>query len=131
MKNKSYEPTNPIHAGEHGPDFIVSELLSELKADGVRKGAQVEKLQKALLTVVIVAFAVALLITGSFLLYLNQYDFTSTQTIEHSAEGIYAIVDSEGNTIAWDITPEEMQAMLEVVVNGESTVGQNLDPKED
>lgn len=103
-----------------GPDFIVSELLSELKADGVRKGKQVEKLQKALLLVVIVAFIVVLLITGSFLLYLNQYDFASTQTIEQSAEGIYAIVDSEGNTIAWDITPEEMQAMLEVVTNGES-----------
>ena len=115
----------------NGPDFIVSELLSELKADGVRKGKQVERLQKALLAVVVSAFVIILLITGSFLLYLNQYDFTSTQTIEQSAEGIYAIVDSEGNTIAWDITPEEMQAMLEVVANGEGDIGQVLDQKED
>ena len=69
--------------------------------------------------VVIAAFAVVLLVVGGFLLYLNQYDFSSTQTIEQSAEGVYAIVDSEGNTVAWDLTPEEVQGLLEVITDGE------------
>lgn len=102
-----------------GPDFIVSELLSELKADGARKGEQIKHLHKVITMVVIAAFAVVLLVVGGFLLYLNQYDFSSTQTIEQSAEGVYAIVDSEGNTVAWDLTPEEVQGLLEVITDGE------------
>lgn len=105
-----------------GKDFVVSELLSELKADGARKDLTIKSLQKNLLRTIIASFIVIVLIVGAFLLYLNQYDFSSTQTVENTAEGVYALIDSEGNTIAWDITPEELQCIMEMIDYGE---GQN------
>lgn len=102
-----------------GTDFIVSELLSELKADGIRKDAQIERLHKQMLKVVLAAFLVVIATVAGFLWYLNQYDFSSTQTIEQIAEGVYAIIDSEGNTIACDISPEEL---MEMINYGESEI---------
>lgn len=101
-----------------GQDFIVSELLSELKEDGARKATQITHLYKLISKVVAIAIVAVLAVVGGFLWYLNQYDFSSTSTITQTAEGVYALVDSEGNTIAWDITPEELQQMLEVIENG-------------
>lgn len=102
-----------------GTDFIVSELLSELKADGIRKDAQIERLHKQMLKVVLAAFLVVIATVAVFLWYLNQYDFSSTQTVEQIAEGVYAIIDSEGNTIACDISPEEL---MEMINYGESEI---------
>ena len=101
-----------------GQDFIVSELLSELKAGNERKDKQIESLHKAIVRIVIGALLALLATIGGFLWYLNQYDFSSTQMIEQNAEGVYALIDSEGNTIAWDITPEELEGILEVIANG-------------
>lgn len=101
-----------------GQDFIVSELLSELKEDGARKSAQITHLYRLISKVVAAAIIAVLTVVGGFLWYLNQYDFSSTSTVTQTAEGVYALVDSEGNTIAWDITPEELQQMLEVIENG-------------
>ena len=85
-------------------DFIVSELLSELKQENVRKDAQIKRLHRAILTVVLVALLAIFLVIGSCLLYLNQYDFSSTDNvnIEKSAEGMFAIIDSDGNIIGDD-----------------------------
>lgn len=106
-----------------GNDLIVSELLSELKAENGRKERQIQSLHKTVATIVIVAMCAVLLVVAGFLWYLNQYDFsaTSTETITNSAEGVYAIVDSDGNVIGSDFTAEEIQQFLEGVMNdGES-----------
>lgn len=53
---------------------------------------------------------------AGFLLYMNQYDYSTT--IE--ANGVYAIVDSNGNIISQDVTPEQWEAFTEWwKVNGE------------
>lgn len=106
-----------------GTDFIVSELLSELKAENGRKDKQIQGLHKVVAIIVSVALSAVLLVVAGFLWYLNQYDFSSTTTenINNSAEGVYAIVDSEGNVIGSDFTAEEIQNFLEgVTANGES-----------
>lgn len=69
-----------------------------------RQGKTSDHIFSALITVIIAwAVSVAVIVAG-FLLYLNQYDYTSTQSYE--ANGIYALIDSEGNIIAQDISPE-------------------------
>ena len=87
-----------------GKDFIVSELLSELKEENKRKDAQIQTLHKSIMRVVVAAIAAILLVIGACFLYLNQYDFSSTETwtIEKTAEGTYAIIDSNGNVIGYD-----------------------------
>ena len=100
-----------------GVDLIVSELLSELKNENERKDTQIHSLHRVLAIVVSAAFLVALLITAGFLLYLNQYDFSSTtsESITNSAEGVYAIIDSDGNVISSDLTAEEIETLLQGV----------------
>ena len=110
-----------------GTDFIVSELLSELKAENHRKDKQIQGLHKVIATITAIALCAILLVVAGFLWYLNQYDFTSTETVTenvtNSAEGVYAIIDSDGNVISSDLTAEEIQALLEGVItdgNGEN-----------
>ena len=85
-------------------DFIVSELLSELKQENVRKDAQIKTLHKAIVRIVLAALLAIFLVIGACFLYLNQYDFSSTDNvnIEKSAEGMFAIIDSDGNIIGDD-----------------------------
>lgn len=99
----------------NGHDFIVSELLSELKAENERKERQIYRLNKTLTVVVIATMLAMLLIVAGFLWYLNQYDFCSTTTETITAEGVYTIVDSNGNVIGSDFTAEEIQDFLEGV----------------
>lgn len=110
-----------------GQDFIATELLKELKESNARKDKQIEQMHKNNLKTIIGAFAVVFATIAAFLLYLNQYDFSSTVT--QNAEGVYALVDSEGNTIGHDITPEELEKIMEVINNGESI--ENYDEVED
>lgn len=100
-------------------DLIVSELLSELKAENGRKDKQIQGMYKTVATTVIVALCAILLVVAGFLWYLNQYDFvsTTTESITNSAEGVYAIIDSDGNVIGSDFTAEEIQQFLEGVKN--------------
>lgn len=93
-----------------GTDFIVSDLLSELKAENARKDFQIHKLNRTLATAVIAAMATILLVIAGFLWYLNQYDFTSYET--STAEGVYALIDSEGNVITADLSPEDISQIL-------------------
>lgn len=60
--------------------------------------------------------ALVLTITG-FLLYLNQYDFTSNV----EATGVYTAVmgDGSGTIIAQDVTPEQWELFMEWL-NGQS-----------
>lgn len=104
-----------------GEDFIVSELLSELKAENSRKDKQIQSLHKAIATITAVALCTMLLVVAGFLWYLNQYDFSATTTETITAEGVYAIVDSEGNVIGSDFTAEEIQGLLEGVLSTDGT----------
>lgn len=96
-------------------DFIVSELLSELKEENCRKDGQIKRLGKTIAITVIAALSALMLTIGGFLWYLNQYDFSATETITNTAEGVYAIIDSNGNVIGSDFTAEEIQDFLESV----------------
>lgn len=104
-----------------GTDFIVSELLSELKAGNERKDEQIHRLHRMLVATVLSAMLVVLAVVGGFLWYLNQYDFVSTDssTTTYDATGVYAIVDSDGNVIGQDFTSDEITTMLEALNNGE------------
>ena len=107
-----------------GYDFIVSELLSELKAENERKERQIHRLNTTLAITIAVAMLSVLLVVAGFLWYLNQYDFsaTTTETITNTAEGVYAIIDSDGNVVGTDFTAEEIQGLLEGVnTDGESS----------
>ena len=84
-------------AGE--PDFIVSELLSELKAENSRKDNQIQGLHKVITASAAIAICAILLVVAGFLWYLNQYDFSATTTETVTAEGVYAIVDSEATLL--------------------------------
>ena len=104
-------------------DFIVSELLSELKSENERKDRQIHRLNKTLASTVIAAMLAVLMVVAGFLWYLNQYYFTATttETVTNTAEGVYAIVDSDGNVIGSDFTAEEIQHFLDgVLADGES-----------
>ena len=104
-----------------GEDFFVSELLSELKAENSRKDRQIQSLHKAIATITAVALCTVLLVVAGFLWYLNQYDFSATTTETITAEGVYAIVDSEGNVIGSDLTAEEIQGLLKGVLSTNGT----------
>lgn len=110
-----------------GTDFIVSELLSELKSENSRKGKQIQGLHRVIATITAIALCAVLLVVAGFLWYLNQYDFSATETFTETvtAEGVYAIVDSEGNVIGSDFTAEEIQGLLEGVLSNDGTSDPN------
>lgn len=107
-----------------GQDFIATELLKELKEGNQRKDAQIDHLHRLIFQIILLAGIIISAIVAGFLLYLNQYDFESTSTITKSAEGVYAIVDSEGNVLGQDLTPEELQTLMEALNNGEGEINQ-------
>lgn len=110
---------------EEHKDFLATELLHELKLESERKDRQLGNLHKILTGTIIGALCAILMVIGGFIWYLNQYDFEGTTTTTTSATGVYAVVDSEGNVIANDLTPEEIQSIMEVLR------GQNANTQED
>lgn len=100
-----------------GNDFIVTALLSELKEENERKSRIIHALVK-----VICGCIVAVMLTvGGFLWYLHQYDFSTEETTTYTSTGVYSLIDSEGNVIANDLTPEEIEQLMEVSLsNGTS-----------
>lgn len=111
---------------EHSTDFVATELLRELKLENGRKDTQVRRLQATLIAIVMAAFASLLLVVGVFIWYLNQYDFSATSTITNdystvqTAEGVYAVIDGEGNVIGQDLSSAQLTALLEELEHGES-----------
>ena len=87
-----------------GQDFIVSELLSELKEENKRKDEQIKSLHKAIGLIVVTCIVAILLVIGGCLWYLDSYDLTTSEkwTIEKTAEGTFALVDSSGNVLSTD-----------------------------
>lgn len=100
-----------------GNDFIVTALLSELKEENERKS----RIIHALVKVVCGCIVAVMLTVGGFLWYLNQYDFSSEETTNYTSTGVYSLIDSEGNVIANDLTPEEIEQLMKVSLsNGTS-----------
>lgn len=105
-------------------DFIVTALLSELKEENERKS----RIIHALVKVVCGGIVAVMLTVGGFLWYLNQYDFSSKETTTYTSTGVYSLVDSEGNVIASDLTPEEIEQLMEVSLS-DGTGNENNKPK--
>lgn len=99
-------------------DFIVSSLLSELKSENNRK----DNLIKNLIKIICGAILSVLLVVAGFLIYLYQFDVVNTETI--TANGVYTLVDSEGNVIAQDLSPEDINKIMEVI-NGPNSENSN------
>lgn len=105
-------------------DFIVTALLSELKAENERKS----RIIHALVKVVCGCIVAVMLTVGGFLWYLNQYDFSSKETTTYTSTGVYSLIDSEGNVIASDLTSEEIEQLMEVSIS-DGTGNENNDQK--
>lgn len=99
-----------------GQDFMVSELLAELKAENQRKALLLSQREKTLKILLSISLFIILAVVGVFVWYLNQYDFFSEQNVS----GVYTLVDSDGNVVAQDITPEEYQQFMKEIDNGQS-----------
>lgn len=89
---------------------LAMEMLGELKE-------QSKRWFRAFLVVV----AVEVLTIGGFIWYLNQYDFIST--VEQT--GIYTLTDSNGNVISADLTPEQIEKIMEIINNGKDESDEN------
>lgn len=105
-------------------DFIVTALLSELKTENERKS----RIIHALVKVVCGCIVAVMLTVGGFLWYLNQHDFSSEETTTYTSTGVYSLIDSEGNVIASDLTPEEIEQLMEVSIS-DGTGNENNDQK--
>lgn len=92
------------NASEREEKSIAMDILGELKEQN-----------KRLMRIIAGLMTMIALIIGGFLLYLYQYDFSGT--IEQN--GVYAIVDSDGNVISSDIDEEQMKEILKII-NGKS-----------
>lgn len=98
---------------------IANELLQEMKAKSERD-------HKALVTVVRLWFGtvvVMLVMVLAFVWYLYQYDFTAT--VEQT--GVYTLMDSQGNVISSDLTPEDIIKIEEILENGKNESNQKED----
>lgn len=82
---------------------LAMEMLGELKG-------QSKRWFHAFLVMVLVE----VLTIAGFIWYLYQYDFTST--IEQA--GVYTLIDSSGNVISSDITPDQIESILEIINDG-------------
>ena len=82
---------------------LAMEMLGELK----------EQLKRCYRIILILIGVVVATVAG-FLLYLYQYDFEST--IEQN--GVYTLIDSQGNVISSDITPDQIESIMEIINDG-------------
>lgn len=82
---------------------LAMEMLAELK----------EQSKRWFRTCMVMVLVEVLTIAG-FIWYLYQYDFTST--IEQA--GVYTLIDSSGNVISSDITPDQIESILEIINDG-------------
>lgn len=103
---------NRDNVNEKEENVFAYDLLSDARVDK-------ERWFKAFVTMVKVNFAELLaivIVVLAFVWYLNQYDFTSS--IEQN--GVYTLIDSEGNVISSDITPEQINEIMEIINNGKN-----------
>lgn len=92
-------------------DFFASEMLADLKAEKERVYNILEMKEKQQFKDRVISLVIILLVVASFLLYMFQYDYVSYETNE--ADGMYALIDSEGNVIAADLDQEILDKLME------------------
>ena len=69
------------------------------------------------LKILIISWGITLITAiGIFAYMWLQYDYVSTV----DSTGVYCLVDSAGNVISSDITPEDIPTILEAIDNGEN-----------
>lgn len=95
---------NEENVAEKEEKGLAMEMLGELEA-------QSKRWYHTFLVMVVVE----VLTIAGFIWYLYQYDFTST--IEQT--GVYTLMDSSGNVISADVTPEQAKEIMEIINNGE------------
>lgn len=95
---------------------IANELLQEMKLAAQRA-------HKALITVAMLWFASVIAIVGGFLIYLYQYDFTAT--VEQT--GVYTLMDSQGNVLSTDLSPDDIIRIEEILTDGKNESNQKED----
>lgn len=101
VKEKDKKDSNEVFAYE---------LLSDARDNS-------ERWFKAFLAMVkinVIEVFVMLAMVFGFIWYLNQYDFVST--VEQT--GIYTLTDSQGNVISADITPDQIEKIMEIINDG-------------
>lgn len=101
---------NRDNVSEKEEKTFAYDILSDAKADKERWFKAFITMAKVNLVELFAIVVVVLL----FVWYLNQYDFTSS--IEQS--GVYTLIDSEGNVISSDISPEQIEQIMEIINNG-------------
>lgn len=91
-----------------GSDLIATELLQELKAENERKAKQIRNYH------IIFALCIVSLIAviSFFLLFMNQFELSEESHTVSNVQGVYALIDSSGNIIADDLTPEQIEGVL-------------------
>lgn len=67
--------------------------------------------------VIFASFITIILIVAGFILYLLKQPNDTISTVD--ATGVYNLVDSEGNVIATDLTPEDINKLMEII-NGKN-----------
>lgn len=69
-----------------------------------------------------VAWALSVVIVvGAFVWLWNQYDYESSTELS----GVYNLVDSEGNVVSSDLSPDDVIRILEELNNGKDQTEQN------
>lgn len=101
-------------------DYFATELIAAQKASNKR------------MFIIIVSLVLALVcVVAGFLWYLNQYDFTSYDSSTTNASGVYAVVDSDGNILASDLTKDDITFIMEAIAYGEDNKDPYTSPEED
>lgn len=63
--------------------------------------------------VIFASFVTIIAIVAGFIFYLLKQPNDTISTID--ATGVYTLVDSEGNVIATDLTPEDINKIMEII----------------
>lgn len=63
--------------------------------------------------VIFASFVTIIAIVAGFIFYLLKQPSDTISTID--ATGVYTLVDSEGNVIATDLTPEDINKIMEII----------------
>lgn len=100
-ENKKIDIDNPS---------LTMELFQEFKKQSKRQNITI-----------LAALGVIVFIVSAFLWYLSRYDFVDSI----NQTGVYTLIDSEGNVISADLTPEEINQIMEVINNGENNVDES------
>lgn len=96
---------------------LTMELFKEFKEQNKRQTTTI----RIMLAIIVFSLCVITFISCLFVWYLHQFDFV--ESIDQT--GVYTLIDSEGNVISSDLTPDEVKYLMEVLTDGENTDNTN------